>query len=203
MLLTFFAALVVSYLGSIPPGMINVTTLQYSIEGRKSAAVSFIIACVLVEFIYTGIAVKFQMYLTENANINGYFQLITAAVLVGLGIVNLFKKKLNNPKPVVGEKRSAFKRGTLISLGNPLAIPFWLAVTAYLQNQDLVVLTGIGFWVYLAGVSIGTFGLLITVVLVSRRFSLLMKNSTMVYRIPGLLFIGMGGWSFLEWLRLV
>ncbi len=195
---TFLVGIIFSYLGSIPPGMINISVLQLSMQNRKAAALSFTLACVLVEFIYAAIAVQFQMFLTDNTSISSYFQLITAIVLFGLGIANLIKKT-KAIEPQKGEKRNAFLKGTLISIANPLAIPFWLAVTISLQSMDWIVLEGAAFWWYITGISTGTFLLLLTIIVLASRYSLILNNHFLVHKVPGLIFIGMGLWSFFQW----
>lgn len=195
---TFLVGVFFSYLGSIPPGMINISVLQLSMQNKKAAALSFTIACVVVEFFYAAIAVRFQMFLTDNTSITDYFQLITAVVLISLGIVNLIKKE-KTLVPKKGEKRNSFRKGALISLANPLAIPFWLAVTIYLQSMDWVYLEGASFWWYIAGISSGTFLLLLTIILLASKYSLILNNHFIVNKIPGLIFIGMGLWSIYLW----
>lgn len=195
--LLFLTAFFFSFIGSIPPGSINITTMQYALIGRKKAAFSFALASALTEYLYAGIAVRFQIYLTDNASISQYFQIITGSVLLILGLVNLFKKRREARKSRIGEKRHAFKKGVLLSLANPLAIPFWLMVTAYLQTMGWINLTYQNFWIYVAGVSAGTFSLLALVAQIGTRFTIIQGNTFLIYRVPGLLFIGMGLWSFI------
>lgn len=198
MLCVFLVALIVSFLGSIPPGSINISVMQYAMQEKKAAALSFALAAALVEFIYAGFAVKFQMLLTENVSFSNTFRTISAAVLVILGIYNLMKKNISRPQPDKGEKRSAFKKGTFISLANPLAIPFWLAVTAYLVNMDLITIDNSNFIFYILGISAGTFSLLALVTWLGAKFSTLQGNKFVVLRIPGMIFIGMGIYTYFQ-----
>ncbi len=198
---TFLVGLFFSYLGSIPPGMINISVLQYSMQNKKGAAFSFNLAAILVEFVYAGIAVQFQMFLTQNTSITEYFQLLTAIVLIGLGVANLLTQKSKTIEPPKkGEKRGAFKRGALISMANPLAIPFWLAVTAYLQSMNWIYLEDSGFWWYISGISAGTFLLLATITLLASKYSIVLNKPFLVYRVPGLVFLSMGGWALYQWI---
>lgn len=194
----FAIAFFFSFIGSIPPGSINITTLQYALRGRRKAALAFAIASALTEYLYAGIAVRFQIYLTQSAEISAYFKIITGSVLIILGILNLFKEPKEIIADINGEKRNAFKKGVLLSLANPLAIPFWLMVTAYLQSVGWVELTDQNFWIYVAGVSAGTLALLATVVQLGSRFISLQHNTFIIYRVPGMIFIGMGIWSFIS-----
>ncbi|MDW3208980.1 MAG: LysE family transporter [Reichenbachiella sp.] len=192
----FVAGFFFSFVGSIPPGSINITTLQYAVENRIKAAFSFATAAALTEYIYAAIAVRFQIYLTENSSIAQYFQIITGSVLILLGLFNLFKKPIESKVETKSEKRNAFKKGVLLSLTNPLAIPFWLMVTGYLQSMGWVEINGRNFWVYVAGISVGTFCLLATVINLGTKFNVIQGNVFLIYRVPGLIFIGMGIWSF-------
>ena len=88
----FIAAFFFSFIGSIPPGTINVSVMQYAMQGRKNAAVSFAIAAALTEYLYAGIAVRFQIYLTSHQTVTGYFHVISGSVLIILGVLNWFKK---------------------------------------------------------------------------------------------------------------
>ncbi|MEO9965370.1 MAG: LysE family transporter [Reichenbachiella sp.] len=194
----FFFAFFFSFIGSIPPGSINITTLQYALEGRRNAGLSFALASALTEYLYAGIAVRFQIYLTSNESISQYFSIITGTVLLILGIYNLLKKPTQNLTTTIGERRHAFKKGVLISLANPLAIPFWLMVTIYLQSMGWVELTDQNFWIYVAGVSTGTFVLLAAVIQLGSKFAAIQGNTFIIYKLPGLIFIAMGLWSFIQ-----
>lgn len=196
LLTCFFVGLFFSFIGSIPPGTINITTMQYAMSNKKAVAISFAAAAALTEYLYAGIAVKFQMYLTENTSFYSNFQIISGTVLIILGILNLVKQKLPNPKLELGEKRNAFKKGVLISLANPLAIPFWLAVTVYLQGMNWIDLTGYNYFIYVAGISMGTFLLLALVTHLGARFAFIQSNKFIVYRVPGMIFLLMGVYTF-------
>lgn len=196
LLTCFFVGLFFSFIGSIPPGTINITTMQYAISNKKAAAISFASAAALTEYLYAGLAVKFQMYLTENTSFSDNFRIVSGVVLIVLGILNLIKQKLPNPKSELGEKRNAFKKGVLISLANPLAIPFWLAVTVYLQSMNWVDLSGYNYLIYVAGISTGTFLLLVLVAQLGSRFAFIQSNKFIVYRVPGMIFLAMGVYTF-------
>ena len=194
----FGAGFFFSFIGSIPPGSINISALQYALEKRIKAAYAFAVAASLTEYLYAAVAVRFQIYLTDNASIAQYFQIITGSVLILLGLFNLIKKPIESKVETKGEKRNAFKKGVLLSLTNPLAIPFWLMVTAYLQSMGWIALSDQNFWIYVAGISAGTFCLLATVTNLGTKFNTIQGNVLLIYRVPGLIFIGMGIWSFVS-----
>lgn len=194
----FVVAFLVSYAGSIPPGTINVSVMQLSMQDHRRAALFLGMAASLVEFLYSGITVKFQQYLADNENLNFYFQLITGGALVVMGLVNLRSNVKSNQlmKNVRLRGRTGFVRGLILGLLNPLTIPFWLAVTAYLDTHGWVTLGGNNFWAYIIGLASGTFMLLVSVDLLGSKFQKIADNQFLVHRVPGFILISMGLYNF-------
>lgn len=194
---------VVSYLGSIPPGTINITSMQLSVQKHGRAAFFFALAASLTEFAYAGVTVRFQIFLSEQEGFTDYFQIITALAMITLGIINMFSK--SNTQSLIQKTgklqgRSGFRRGVILGILNPLTIPFWLTVTAYLQSNRLISLQGENFWAYLSGISTGTLALLLTVNKLGARFSNIADNEFLVHKVPGLIFIALGLYNLSDWL---
>ncbi len=199
----FIIAFVVSYLGSIPPGTINITSMQLSVQNHRRAAFFFALAASITEFIYAGVTVRLQIFLSEKPFFTEYFQIITALAMLALGVANLLTKTNSQSllsKTTTPKGRNGFKLGVILGVLNPLTIPFWLAVTAYLQNHRLISLSGVNFWLYLSGISIGTFALLLTVNRLGARFTNIADNQLLVHRLPGIIFILLGLYNFIDWL---
>ncbi|WP_370088513.1 LysE family translocator [Ekhidna sp.] len=191
---TLIVAFIVSYIGSIPPGTINVSVMQLAILNKRRAAVFFAFAASSVEFIYAGITVQFHIFLNNNQTISSYFQIITAIALIGLGLFNIFSKSTSASVKVDTRitGRHGFLRGIILGLLNPMTIPFWLAITTYLENDGWIDVDGYGFWMYLLGLSVGTFCLLLTVNASGRRFTKIADNPFLVHKVPGFLLLGLG-----------
>ena len=185
-----------SFLGSIPPGTINLSVLQLGLNNQIRGALFFSLAAIFVEFFYAWIAVEFQIFLTENTSITQNFQFIAGAAMFILGLINLSRKR--SPQTgKFGEGRVNFWKGFIVSVLNPLAIPFWVAVTAYLQSEAFITLSSnYRILIYVTGICGGTFALLMLVGVLSRRFLIVFQNSLLVYKLPGLIFIGMGVYTF-------
>ncbi len=197
-------AFVVSYLGSIPPGTINLTSMQLSMQGRKRAAFFFALAASLTEFLYAGLTVRFQIYLSTHASITEYFTIITALAMIVLGVINLLasnKGHQPSPRTTVVQGKNGFTKGVLLGILNPLTIPFWLTVTAYLQTNQWISLTGYHYWLYISGLTLGTFFLLLTVNRLGQKFSNIARNGFLVYKVPGAIFISLGLYNFYQWLN--
>ncbi len=199
----FIVATIVSFVGSIPPGTINISVMQLAIKHQKSTAIAFGAAAALVELFYAGFTVRFHIFLTENTNITDYFHVIAGTAMVILGILNLRSNTKTSDVKTIHEqvkKRNAFKKGVILGIANPLTVPFWLAVTAYLQKHEWITLDGMNLYAYAIGISAGTFILLLLVTQLGSRFKAIANNRIIVHIIPGALFICMGLYSFYQWL---
>lgn len=194
----FITAFIVSYLGSIPPGTINISVMQMSIQNQRRAALYFGLGAALIELVYVAITVKFQQFLYEHERLTVAFQIVTGIVLVILGIINLRSKITSKNFLPHGSirRRTGFKRGVTLGLLNPMTVPFWLIVTNYLVTHHWVTVTGENFWAYVTGLAVGTFFLMITVDFLGSKFQKISDNTLLVHRIPGILFILMGFYTF-------
>ena len=198
----FLIAFMISYLGSIPPGVANVSVVQMAVQNHKKAAIFFSLSASLVEFIYTALTLKFQLFLKSSIQLEDYFQIITAAALLGVGMLSLRSKSKSTD--VQGEEivkgRAGFKQGIVLGFLNPMTIPFWLMVTAYIQNHELIPLDGSAYWIFLIGSSSGTFLLLMTVLWLGNKFTKISDNQLLVYKVPGIFLIGLGIYTLVKWL---
>ena len=198
----FTVALLVSYAGSIPPGTINISVMQLAILHRRSTAIAFGGAAALVELFYAGLTVRFQIFLTENTNVMDYFHVIAGTAMVILGILNLRTTTKTSDVKTVDvniRKRDAFWKGVVLGIANPLTVPFWLTVTAYLQKNNWITLDGNNLYAYSLGIAVGTFILLLCVTQLGNKFKKIANSRLIVYIIPGVLFICMGLYSYYQW----
>jgi threonine/homoserine/homoserine lactone efflux protein len=156
----------VSFLGSIPLGSLNLTALQIYIYNQFKQVVYFALAASLVEFFYSYFAIRGEILLSQYPFLKQFFSYITIAAFIILGVTNLSAKE----KPISIQSLHAlnsvfvpldvrfFRKGLVLSLFNPQAIPFWLVLSNFLEGQDLVKFHSTADTLYYtAGVAFGTF----------------------------------------------
>jgi threonine/homoserine/homoserine lactone efflux protein len=196
----FLLAFVFSFLGSIPPGTLNLTVLQLGLEKKINIAWRFAAAAALIEYPYAWLAVTFENYITASPVILDNFKLISAIVMITLGALSIWSAQ----KPTVFTEKfqeSGFRRGIALSILNPLAMPFWIGVTAYLRVQGWIVLPDSKhLHGYLAGISVGAFVLLILVAYLAKRMVLFLNPGSKVKLIPGFVLLALGIYAFIEYL---
>lgn len=192
----FAIAFAFSFIGSVPPGTINLTVLQLGLERKFSIAMRFGAAAALIEYPYGWIAVKFAALILSSPAIVTNFQLITGIVMVTLGAFNLWSA--SKPSSFsVRFNNSGFRRGLLLGLLNPMAIPYWIAMTTYCKSQGWVDLDTNGeLHGYLTGVVLGALTLLSILVYLAGKIAPLFRHQGILKRIPGVVLLVLGVYAF-------
>lgn len=200
LLITFSIAFVFSFLGSIPPGTLNLTILRLGMERKMDVAFRFALAAALIEYPYAWIALRFEDWITSSTVIVNNFTLISALVMITLGIITLRSAtKVTTEGEAVRE--SGFRKGIVLSILNPLAMPFWIGITAYLKIQTWISLATTGeIHSYLLGISLGAFALLMLVAYLAKRASVVYSPNRKVKFVPGIVLIGLGVYAFVKYL---
>ena len=192
-LVNFFVAFFFSFLGSIPPGTINLLSIQLGLENRFGTAIRFGIAAALAEYPYAWIAVKFEQLITTNPVILQNLQLAGSLIMIIIGIINLWPAS-KSPSPLTTKfGKSGFRRGLVLGLLNPLAVPYWLAMTAFLKSQNWIELTTLGqLQGYLIGVVLGAFLMLVIFAYLGKKIVSTFSIHPWILKIPGMTLLGLG-----------
>ena len=191
--MNFFFSFFFSFTGSLTPGTINLSAVQLGLDKKPQIAWRLAAAAAIMEYVYAWLAVTFERYITSSPLVTKNFQLIAALVMLTLGTLTLRAAS----KPSTFTKRfqnSGFRRGLALGILNPLSMPFWIGVTAYLKSLHWIDLgTSFQLHSYLAGVSLGVFTLLVTVAyLANRVVALIEHKSDLLKKIPGYIMLLLG-----------
>lgn len=195
-LLVFAMGFIFSFVGSIPPGTLNITVLQLGLDKNIKVALRFALAVAIVEYPYAWIGVQFEYYISSSPIVLDNFQLIAAVVMTLLGIFNLWPDR--KPTPMAKKfSESGFRRGIVLSILNPMAIPYWMGFTAYLKAQGWIDLHSPALLhSYVFGTSIGALVLLILLVFFAQRLAPYVQGSKWIKIIPGLVLLSLGFYAW-------
>jgi len=196
----FLVGTVLSFIGSIPPGTLNLAVLQLGMEHKIKTALRFALAVAIIEYPYAWIAVVFESWVTASPVVVDNFQLITAIVMTVIGAFSIWSAR----KPSefsVRFNESGFRRGIVLSILNPMAIPFWVAYTAFLKSQGWIDLST--QWLvhsYVLGTSAGVMILLTLFAFLAQRLASYVKDNRIVKMIPGVTLLVLGLYAFAKYL---
>ncbi len=196
----FLVGAIISFIGSIPPGTLNLAVLQLGMEQKIKTALRFALAVSIIEYPYAWIAVVFEDWITASPMIVDNFQLITAIVMIVIGAFSIWSAR----KPSefsVRFNESGFRRGLVLSILNPMAIPFWVAYTAFLKSQGWIDMST--QWLvhsYVFGTAVGVMILLTIFAFLAKRLASYVKDNRMVKMIPGVTLLVLGLYAFGKYL---
>lgn len=191
----FAAGIVLSLIGSLPPGLISLAVARTSMMRGFLPAIVFAWGAAFAEFFQAVAAVVFAKWFLEHPVAAKIFQMIAIPIFLGIAVYLWFFAKA--PKTPPNSKLIApgkqFFSGVVISVFNLLAIPYWVAYAGWLQIN--------GYWqdgwiyiiLFAAGVTVGT---MIALSLYAWLASELIRRSDevakYVNRLVALIFLGLG-----------
>lgn len=166
MLTSFFIAFIISFLGSIPVGVLNLTSVDIGLRKSLYHVMIFAFAVSLVEYAQGFIALKFSSLFETNQNLELYINLFATPVFFILGIIYLRK---HGKPPKQKEAISDFGKGLLLSIVNPLAIPFWVIWGTFSFSNNWLTNDNLSIAIFTIGISFGTFITLVLFGLLAKR----------------------------------
>jgi threonine/homoserine/homoserine lactone efflux protein len=189
---TFLLAVLMAFLGFLPPGMINMTALKRGMEHGRGEAVKFILGAVTVILLQAFIAVTFAQFLVRNPQIIDWLTYAAIAVFLGLAIYFFRQaRRLVDISDAAGQ-RNPFWGGLALSSMNMLAVPFFLSYSTLLEAGGWLRIDPPHNFVFALGATAGSFLLFFGYVwfaeFIQRRVQFIARN---INYILALLFLGL------------
>jgi threonine/homoserine/homoserine lactone efflux protein len=133
--LAFILGLVVSIIGIIIPGMLNMTIAKISVNENRNQALRFAFGAILVVFFQAFLGTYFAKFLDANPVFSEGLKKIGTLIFITITIVftilGMQAHKKNKITVEIGNKKNRFLYGMALSAINMLAIP-WYAFTSLL-----------------------------------------------------------------------
>jgi hypothetical protein len=172
-----FFGFLVSFLGSLPLGYLNIVGVAILAHSKWQSLVLYLLGVILVEVVVVYGTIFFVNQLVANKKWMKNIDFFAIFFLLGLAVV--FRLSSNDSVASVDFLKeyvaySSFFIGLVLCALNFLQIPFWVGWNLYLVNANRIVLTRQLQHFYLLGIIIGTFlGMLLAIVVLD---SLAQKN---------------------------
>jgi threonine/homoserine/homoserine lactone efflux protein len=155
--------LMISFLGSLPLGTLNVAAMQLGIyEGIKQALL-FSFGSLLVEMIYVRISLVGINWIQKQQKLMRIMQWITLGIIVALACFS-FYAAMQNPSGVSNAGVNPYKdiavNRFLLGMGlcaiNPVQIPFWFGWSTVLFSKKILEPAPAQYNSYIVGIGLGT-----------------------------------------------
>jgi threonine/homoserine/homoserine lactone efflux protein len=154
----FLTGMMISFLGALPLGTLNITAMQIAIQENTKDAVRFALGVALVEILYVRISLKGMNWVMENQRLFYILEWCTVvlfAVLAVSSFITAFKAG-DQKNILLKNNMNRFFLGFTMSAVNPVQIPFWFIWSTYLLSNKFLQPTEWQFNVYTAGIGFGT-----------------------------------------------
>jgi len=154
----FFWGLLVSFLGSLPLGTLNVAAMQISVQESIHNAILFSLGSLTVEMIYVRISLVGINWVRRQKKLFRYMEWITVAIVLALAIGSFAAAmKSHAAKNVVlNNNINRYALGVMLSAINPVQIPFWFGWSTVLFTKNILAPKNSFYNLYIVGIGIGT-----------------------------------------------
>lgn len=191
----FGLGLIVSFLGLLPVGMINLMVVQSTISHNLKEGLKVALGATLVHVVQAFIAFQFIAFFSQYPKLEYGIQVAVIPILLLLGI--FFFTKKNTPTTSKKTKKHQqfpnFIKGLVISGLNVAAIPFWMFYATYFATMGWVSIVYPYLLFLMGGVAVGTFGVLLVYAKLGEVLVGRLKNvNTMANKAIGTILILMG-----------
>ena len=154
LLKVFFIGFLISFLGQLPLGNMNLTATQLSVQENLRNAWKYGLGIVLVEIIYLRLALTGMDWVVEHKQLFRIMGWLTVILFVALGVLAfVMARKQTSAKKglLLNNKMNRFLLGMVVSGINPAQIPFWFLWSTQLLNSKVLSPTNAQFNLFTAG----------------------------------------------------
>lgn len=155
----FFWGMIISFLGTLPPGALNITATQITAQKGQDAAMVFAAASMIAEVIIVRLALTGMKQIIARRRLFLALEVITAILLLAMTVgCFIAAAKMGGIANILPDYHlPPFTTGVLMTVINPLHVPFWLGWTSVLVNKGIMLPVPVQYNWYIAGIGLGTF----------------------------------------------
>jgi threonine/homoserine/homoserine lactone efflux protein len=154
----FFWGMMVSFLGSLPLGTLNVAAMQISVQESVQSAILFSLGSLLVEMIYVRISLVGINWVRKQKKLFRWMEWITLGIVVALAVGSFVAAmQPHHAKNVMlNNNINRFLLGVMLSAISPMQIPFWFGWSTVLFTKNILKPENSFYNIYIVGIGLGT-----------------------------------------------
>lgn len=155
----FFTGMLVSFLGSLPLGTLNIAAMQIAITDGVAAAMFFSMGSLLVEVVYVRLSLVAMDWVRRQEKLLRALEWVTLLIVLALA-ASSFYAALNprvNENVILSSTLPRWLLGIVMSAVNPVQIPFWFGWSTILFTKNILQPRRDHYNVYILGIGLGTF----------------------------------------------
>lgn len=154
----FLTGMLVSFLGSLPLGTLNIAAMQISVSDGIRPAILFSLGSLLVEIIYVRLSLVAMDWVRRQEKLFRILEWVTLIIVVALAVSSFYAAA--NPKEgenfILSSTLHRFVLGVVMCAVNPVQIPFWFGWSTVLFTKGILKPRTDHYNTYIIGIGLGT-----------------------------------------------
>jgi threonine/homoserine/homoserine lactone efflux protein len=154
----FFVGMLISALGTLPLGTLNIIAMQLSVAEGYIKACYFAVGVALVEIIYVRISLVGMDWVRKRKNLFKWLDWIAVLVVAALAMASFIaaSKPQATHNAIISNQMNRFLFGLMLSAINPVQIPFWFGWSTVLFTKKVLESNPKHYNFYIIGIGLGT-----------------------------------------------
>lgn len=155
----FFIGMLISFLGSLPLGTLNIAAMQISISDGVDAALLFSVGSLLAEIIYVRLSLVAMDWIRKQERIFKILEWVTLLIVLALAAASFYSAlhPSEEKNVILSSTLPKFILGFTMSAVNPVQIPFWFGWSTVLFTKKVLLPKRSHYNTYIIGIGIGTY----------------------------------------------
>lgn len=154
----FFTGMLISFLGSLPLGTLNIAAMQIAISEGYHPAILFSLGSLTAEMVYVRLSLIAMDWVRKQQKLFKVLEWLTLAIVVALAISSFYAAI--HPKVhkniFLSSPLNKFVLGLVMCAVNPVQIPFWFGWSTVLFTKKVLLPKNSHYNLYILGIGIGT-----------------------------------------------
>lgn len=154
----FFTGMLISFLGSLPLGTLNVAAMQISISDGIYPAFLFSSGSLLAEMIYVRLSLIAMDWIRKQHKLFKMLEWLTLLIVVALAVSSFYAAvhPSVHKNVILSSTVNRFILGFGMCAINPVQIPFWFGWSTVLYTKKVLLPKSSHYNSYIVGIGIGT-----------------------------------------------
>jgi threonine/homoserine/homoserine lactone efflux protein len=154
----FFTGMLISFLGSLPLGTLNIAAMQIAISDGYEPAILFSLGSLTAEMVYVRLSLIAMDWVRKQQKLFKILEWVTLAIVVALAIFSFYAAMY--PKVhkniILSSTLNRYLLGLMMCAVNPVQIPFWFGWSTVLFTKKILLPKSSHYNLYILGIGIGT-----------------------------------------------
>lgn len=193
-LLVGMYGLLISFIGALPLGTLNITAFNIAASQNVNEALLFAFAAVIVELVIVRLTLTGNPKINFKGKVSFYILPFAVVLLVYLAVSSFMSigghQQLNANTAIFPMIRSSILLGLVLSVLNPLHIPFWMGWNRILTARNVLDKRIGSYTSYITGIGLGSlWALMIFIFLGKHIFQNYLQYGSIIAFVMGCLYL--------------